>query len=249
LPICGQGRRRGRLEGVPQHHAAARAPGDRDRHPAVAHRRPALVRPHLGDDARRARLHARRHRVGHLQAVPGRLLRPVDRGQRRAVPRRHRDRGPDPDAAQPTGGRAMRNRPREIVLGTVAILASVVVFIVPFVFIFLTAAKTPAEAAEFGFSLPTEWAIWDNLTTVLTVRNNLIVRAFVNSTVITVLSVALMVVLAAMVGYVLQRRRSRWNHVVNFFVLAGLIVPPAVVPTIWVMQGLGLFKTIPGMIL
>ncbi|GAB2990797.1 MAG TPA: carbohydrate ABC transporter permease [Actinotalea caeni] len=143
----------------------------------------------------------------------------------------------------------MRNRPREIVLGTVAILASVVVFIVPFVFIFLTAAKTPAEAAEFGFSLPTEWAIWDNLTTVLTVRNNLIVRAFVNSTVITVLSVALMVVLAAMVGYVLQRRRSRWNHVVNFFVLAGLIVPPAVVPTIWVMQGLGLFKTIPGMIL
>src|SRR5690606_19834374 len=46
-----------------------------------------------------------------------------------------------------------------------------------------------------------------------------------------------------------QRRRSRWNHVVNFFVLAGLIVPPAVVPTIWVMQGLGLFKTIPGMIL
>jgi len=143
----------------------------------------------------------------------------------------------------------MRNRPREIVLGTVAILASVVVFIVPFVFIFLTAAKTPAEAAEFGFSLPIEWAIWDNLTTVLTVRNNLIVRAFVNSTVITVLSVALMVVLAAMVGYVLQRRRSRWNHVVNFFVLAGLIVPPAVVPTIWVMQGLGLFKTIPGMIL
>ena len=31
------------------------------------------------------------HRVGHLQAVPGRLLRPVDRGQRRAVRRRHGD--------------------------------------------------------------------------------------------------------------------------------------------------------------
>ena len=31
--------------------------------------------------------------------------------------------------------------------------------------------------------------------------------------------------------------------------LAGLIVPPAVVPTIWVLQALGLFKTIPGLIL
>jgi raffinose/stachyose/melibiose transport system permease protein len=52
-----------------------------------------------------------------------------------------------------------------------------------------------------------------------------------------------------MVGYVLQRKVSRLNPVINFFVLAGLIVPPAVVPTIWVLQGLGLFKTMPGMIL
>jgi raffinose/stachyose/melibiose transport system permease protein len=52
-----------------------------------------------------------------------------------------------------------------------------------------------------------------------------------------------------MAGYVLQRKRSRWNPVINFFVLAGLIVPPAVVPTIWVLQGLGLFKTMIGMVL
>jgi raffinose/stachyose/melibiose transport system permease protein len=61
-------------------------------------------------------------------------------------------------------------------------------------------------------------------------------------------AVAIMVVLGAMVGYVLQRRRSRWNPLVNFFVLAGLIIPPAVVPTIWVLQGLGLFKTLVGLI-
>ena len=62
-------------------------------------------------------------------------------------------------------------------------------------------------------------------------------------------SVTIMVVFAAMVGYVLQRRVSRWNSVVNFLVLAGLIVPPAVVPTVWVLQSIGLFKTMPGMIL
>jgi raffinose/stachyose/melibiose transport system permease protein len=52
-----------------------------------------------------------------------------------------------------------------------------------------------------------------------------------------------------MVGFVLQRRPSRWTGIVNFFVLAGLIIPPAVVPTIWVLQGLNLFKTMHGMIL
>jgi raffinose/stachyose/melibiose transport system permease protein len=132
----------------------------------------------------------------------------------------------------------------------VAILASIVVFIVPFVFIFLTAAKNPQESSLLEFSLPQQgWYLWENFLTVLQTRDFILVRAFVNSAILTVASVAIMVVLAAMVGYVLQRRKSRWNHLVNFFVLAGLIVPPAVVPTIWVMQGLGLFKTMPGMIL
>ena len=139
---------------------------------------------------------------------------------------------------------------RKYLLGIVAILASIVVFIVPFAFIFLTAAKNMQEASLFEFSLPQQgWHLWENFLTVLQTRDFIIVRAFVNSTVLTIASVAIMVVFAAMVGYVLQRRRSRWNHLINFFVLAGLIVPPAVVPTIWVMQTLGIFKTMPGMIL
>jgi len=62
-------------------------------------------------------------------------------------------------------------------------------------------------------------------------------------------SVAAMVVFAAMVAFVLQRRKGRWNAPVNFLMLAGLIIPPAVVPTIWVMQKFGIFKTLPGLIL
>ena len=53
----------------------------------------------------------------------------------------------------------------------------------------------------------------------------------------------------AMIGYVLQRRHSGWNKVIYGFVLAGLIIPPAVVPTIWVLQELHLFKTLHGMVL
>ncbi|MFJ4286910.1 carbohydrate ABC transporter permease [Paenarthrobacter nicotinovorans] len=138
---------------------------------------------------------------------------------------------------------------RRQIVGISAILVSIVVFIVPFVFIFLTASKSTSEASALEFSWPKEWAIWDNLVTVLTTRDGIVLRAFVNSIVLTVISVTIMVVVAAMVGYILQRKKSKLNGIINFFVLAGLIVPPAVVPTIWVLQGLGLFKTLPGLIL
>lgn len=139
---------------------------------------------------------------------------------------------------------------RKYFVGIIAILASIIVFIVPFAFIFLTAAKNAQESSLLEFSLPQQgWYLWENFLTVIQTRDFLILRAFVNSTILTVASVAIMVVFAAMVGYVLQRRKSRWNHLINFFVLAGLVVPPAVVPTIWVMQGLGIFKTLFGLIL
>lgn len=142
----------------------------------------------------------------------------------------------------------MTNRAWRFGGGAVALVLSVIVFIVPFAFIVLTASKTQQEASRLDFSLPTEWVFFQNLTEVVQARDFLLLRAFVNSTILTVSAVALMVVLAAMVGYVLQRRTSRWNPLVNGLVLSGLIIPPAVVPTIFVLQELGLFKTLPGLV-
>lgn len=134
-------------------------------------------------------------------------------------------------------------------VGGAAILASIVVFLVPFAFILLMAAKDRKQASLRNFDLPTTWQLWDNLVAVIKTRDYMLVTAFINSSILTVASVTLMVVFGAMVGFILQRRPSGWTKVVNFFVLAGLIIPPAVVPTIWVMQGLSLFKTMHGMIL
>jgi raffinose/stachyose/melibiose transport system permease protein len=124
-----------------------------------------------------------------------------------------------------------------------------VVFIVPFLFMLLTASKTQTEANDLAFSLPTHWVLLDNLSQAIKARNYMLLAAFINSTIITVVSVAIMVVVSAMVAYVLQRRPSRSNRFVDLLILSGLIIPPAVVPTIWVLQKLELFKTIPGLIL
>ena len=142
-----------------------------------------------------------------------------------------------------------RRRMTEFTAGLISLLVAMIVFLVPFAFILLTAAKSPKEAAEFKFALPSQWQLWQNISDVLTTRDFVVLRAFINSTTLTVFSVLLMVIFAAMTGYVLQRRTSRWNGLINFMVLAGLIIPPAVVPTIWMMQSLGIFKTMFGMIL
>jgi raffinose/stachyose/melibiose transport system permease protein len=145
-----------------------------------------------------------------------------------------------------------RRRPakwRPVLTGVLAMTVAFVVFVMPFLFIALQAVKNRREASRLSFSWPSEWQAWQNLRDVIQERDYMLLLAYFNSTVITVGAVALLIVLAAMVGYVLQRRRSRLNGVVMAFVLAGLMIPPAVVPTIWVLQGLGLFKTIHGMIL
>lgn len=144
---------------------------------------------------------------------------------------------------------ARSKRLRPIVVGAAAMGAFLVVFVIPFVFIFLQAMKDRRAANRLDFSWPETWHFWENLVAVVQTRDYMLLLAYFNSITITVGAVTLLVIFASMVGYVLSRRRTRLNGVVMAFVLAGLMIPPAVVPTIWVLQSLGLFKTIHGMIL
>jgi raffinose/stachyose/melibiose transport system permease protein len=137
---------------------------------------------------------------------------------------------------------------RAVVIGAAAIVLTAIFFLVPFVFVFLTASKDRTESAALEFSWPKNFVLFNNIAEALAARDYLMVIAFINSVILTVVSVAALVILSAMVAYVWQRRASRLSPLISGLVLAGLIVPPAIVPTIWVLQTLGLFKTMPGLI-
>jgi len=135
-------------------------------------------------------------------------------------------------------------------LDVAALAIAVIVFVIPFLFILVTAAKDRATASRLEFTWPAEWSLLlQNLGEVISARNSLMVTAMRNSLILTVASVTLIVFLSAMVGYVLQRRRDRLGAFVTALMLAGLVIPPAIVPTIYVLQATGLFKTLPGLIL
>jgi len=104
---------------------------------------------------------------------------------------------------------------------------------VPFVFILLTAAKTQQEAALFQFSWPSKFQLWENIRDVLAYGNYRMFLAMWNSMILTVGSIALIIVFSALVAYVMQRRHDRMASLVSSVMPGGLIIPPAVVPTIF----------------
>ena len=128
------------------------------------------------------------------------------------------------------------------------VLAAFFVFIIPFLFMLINSLKDRREANKLSLALPSSFH-WENHITVFTHNNNLLLTAFKNSFLLTLGSVIVMVITCAMAGYVLQRRRDKVMSVFNALVMAGLMIPPAILPTITLMQTLHVYKTMFGMIL
>jgi raffinose/stachyose/melibiose transport system permease protein len=71
-------------------------------------------------------------------------------------------------------------------------------------------------------------------------------RAFYNSAIIAAGSIIVLIVVCALAGYILQRVSGKLMTGIN---LMGLMLPPAILPTIWVIQGIGIYRSLFGMIL
>lgn len=134
------------------------------------------------------------------------------------------------------------------ILGTIALAVTLVVFVFPFTFIFLTATKDREDAAFLTFTWAKNFQLWENIQEVFAANDFMLIRAFTNSILLTVFSVAGLVVFCAMAAYILERRGGTVAKVANFLVLAGLIIPPSIVPTIFLLQAIGIYGTFPSMI-
>lgn len=131
------------------------------------------------------------------------------------------------------------------VVGTVS---GVIIFVIPFLFMLVNSLKDRKSANQLRLSLP-ESVHFENFLDVIKEQNYMLLRAYKNSFILAFFSILLLVVFSSMAGYVLQRRSDRKITAANAVILVGLMVPPAIMPTIWVLQSAGLYKTMVGMIL
>ncbi len=143
----------------------------------------------------------------------------------------------------------MKKKKRRYLLGDIiGICMAFVLFVIPFLFLIFNSLKDRKEANLLRLSPPTVWQ-WGNYREVLAAGNGIIFTAFKNSILISAGAVALLILFSSMTGYVLQRRKDRLTKVVNVVILMGLMIPPAILPTIWILKGLHIYKTLAGIIL
>jgi raffinose/stachyose/melibiose transport system permease protein len=143
----------------------------------------------------------------------------------------------------------MKRRPLRLLVEAVAVLLALAVFGLPISYVVTNAGKSSAAAAEMSIAPAEKTQYLSNFSSVISASNYMLLRAYLNSAIITVLSIAVLLAISSMSGFVLERRKGRAISWINFLVLAGLMIPPAVVPTIWVLKSIGLYKNMIGLVL
>ncbi|WP_347086968.1 carbohydrate ABC transporter permease [Ruminococcus sp. RTP21484sp1] len=144
----------------------------------------------------------------------------------------------------------MKGKKRKLLIADILVLAgSLLIFGVPLYFLVVNSFKTQKDARQLSISWPKTFAILENYKEAFSNQHYMIVRAFFNSVIITFFTVVGLLIICSMAGYVIQRRKDKVTKAANTMILTGLMIPPAIMPTIWVMQKVSIYKTIPGMIL
>ena len=120
----------------------------------------------------------------------------------------------------------------EIILWLVSIVT-----IYPMLMVFLTSFKDKGEAAYMNVSLPSEW----HPENYITVLEKDFMRSLGNSVFITFISVALIVSLSAFLSFIIVRRDTKGCRIGYKIITLGIIAPFAALPTIQLMQKMGIY--------
>lgn len=119
------------------------------------------------------------------------------------------------------GSRSRRSRTVNFLL----LLAVTLLVLFPFIWM-ISLAFTPAELAFRDVKIWPDQPTWDNFVTALTVGN--LGRAFVNSTVVALISVATNCIITVAAGYAFAHLKFRGSDIVFYVLLATAAIPVAV---------------------
>ena len=130
---------------------------------------------------------------------------------------------------------------------TIMIIWSLLV-IVPLLWVIMSSFKTSSEIFASPFSLPANWS-FDNYRNAWTIAG--IGSFFLNSVIVVFGALVVTMLFGSMSAYVLARFTFPGSRLLYYLMLAGLTFPVflAIVPLFFVLRGLGLLNTLPGLIL
>lgn len=138
---------------------------------------------------------------------------------------------------------AQRKRAGKVSLELFCILL-LLLWMVPLMIVLVNASKTYQEVSANALSLPVRWGeFFANVRAVFTDRTTNFTGAFLDSFVVTALSLAAMTLFSSMQAWVLVRRKSKVSGAVFFLYVAAMVIPFQVImcPMIYFFRNLGGF--------
>lgn len=129
-------------------------------------------------------------------------------------------------------------------------LVTAAFFFLPLYIAIVNVFKPSSEVVSSPLSLPVNPTL-DNIVGVLSRPDNLFWDGLINSVQLTVISVAIATILAAMAAHYLVRSGQLWGRIMLGIMLVGLMIPPAVimVPITRILRSMGIMSTLPGAVL
>ena len=141
-----------------------------------------------------------------------------------------------------------RKKRTRLIGDIVGVVLTVVIFLIPFYFMFVQSIKSKKEANRLSIAWPKELH-FENYLEVIKHGNYQLVTAFKNSAILTLFTVLGLLVTGAMAGYVIQRRKGRLMTAVQSTIMLGLMIPASILPTIHMLQGMRIYKTMFSMVM
>jgi len=115
---------------------------------------------------------------------------------------------------------------------------------IPLWLVVVNSWKTQGEAARLSLGLPEQWAIVENYAAVFTTGNYL--TGLRNSLLVAIPTIVVVLLLGSAAAWAYARSTSRSFQAFFYLTSLSILLPPAVIPTIFVLTTLGLDGSIAG---
>ncbi len=119
--------------------------------------------------------------------------------------------------------------------------------VVPIWLVLVNSFKMAGEAAALNLTLPSAWAIVDNYKTVLIQGNY--PRALTNSLLVSIPTIVAVVLIGAAAAWGFGRSRSKVMQFGYYVIALSILIPPSLIPTIYLLRDLRLDGSTLGYIL
>ena len=118
---------------------------------------------------------------------------------------------------------------------------------VPIWLVVVNSFKTAGEAASLNLALPSTWAAGENYSTAIVDGDYF--HALLNSLIVAVPTIIVIVLVGAAAAWAFGRSCSRMLQIVFYVVTLSILIPPSLIPTIFLLRDMGLRGTMVGYIL